>query len=85
MENIFAIITLSSFCVYLYITFCKKPKIKTVKAPTAKQIRRKKKRGRKIKKIKRIFKLPYRGKTEIIEYDPYREYVESIWDELNKK
>ena len=85
MENIFEIITLLSFCIFLYIKFCKKPKIKTVKVPTTKEIRRKKKRSRKIKKIKRIFKLPYRGKTEMVEYDPYREYIENVWDELNKK
>ena len=85
MENIFVIAIFVLFCALLYIRFCRTPKIKTVKAPTTKAIKRKKKRNRNIKKLKRIFKLPYRGKTEIIKYDPSRKYIESIWDELNKK
>lgn len=85
MKEIFNPIILLLFCIYIYLTFCKKPKIKTVKAPTTKEIKRKKKHDRKIKKIKRIFKLPYKGKTEIIEFDKKRPYVNSAWDEIEKK
>lgn len=85
MENIFAIAIFVLFCAFLYIRFCKTPKIKTVKAPTTKAIKRKKKHDRRIKKLKRIFKLPYRGKTEIVKYDPYKEYIESVWDEIQRK
>lgn len=85
MYNLFYAAILIAFCIFLYIQFCYKQKIKTVKIPKTKQIYKQKKRKRKIKKIKRLFRLPYRGKTKIIQYDKKQAYIESAWNELNKK
>lgn len=86
MENMIYSVILVVFCIWIYLKFCKKPKIKTVKAPTTKSIKRKKKHSRKIKKLKRRFRFPYHGKSQMLNYDEekYRGYIESIWDELKK-
>lgn len=85
IDNIFEITVILIFLVILYRGFCRKPKIKVIKAPTAKQIRRKKKRARRLRKISRRFRVPYVGKTEIIEYDKTNPYIDSIWEEMRKK
>lgn len=84
MEHLFEIIILVFFCVCLYRVFCRKPKVKVVKAPTTKEIRHQRKKDRRKRKIKRKFRLPYRGKTEIVEYSKTRPYIESAWKELEK-
>lgn len=85
IDHIFEITVILIFLAVLYRAFCWKPKVKTVKAPTAKQIRKQKKRARRIRKISRRFKVPYVGKTEIIQYDKTNPYIESIWEEMRKK
>lgn len=85
MENIFDIAIIILFCIFLYKLFYKKPKIKTIKAPTTKEIRKKKRHNRKIKRFKRVFHLPYRGKNELIEFDKKKPYIDSMWDEIEHK
>ena len=84
MEHLFESIILIVFCICLYRVFCRTPKVKLVKAPTTKEIRRQRKKDRRMRKIKRKFKLPYRGRTEIVEYSKTRPYIESVWKELEK-
>lgn len=84
MEHLFESVILVFFCICLYRVFCRTPKVKVVKAPTTKEIRRQRKKDRRIRKIKRKFKLPYRGRTEIVEYSKTRPYIESAWKELEK-
>lgn len=85
IDHIFEIAVVIIFLVVLYRGFCRRPKIKFVKAPTTKQIRRQKKRARRLRRISRRFKVPYIGKTEIIAYDKTNPYIESIWEEMRKK
>ena len=85
IDNIFEITVILIFLIILYRGFCRKPKIKVVKAPTAKQIRREKKRARRIRKLSRRFKLPYVGKTEIIQYDKTSPCIDSMWEEIQRK
>lgn len=85
MDNLFYAAILIAFCIFLYIHFCYKQKIKTVKIPKTKQIRKQKKRARRLRKLKRWFRIPYRGETDIVQYDKKKAYIDSIWDELNKK
>lgn len=85
MEDFIYAVTLVGFCIFLYIKFCYRPKIKTVKAPDKKRIRKQKKRARWIRKVKRRFRIPYRGKTEIVQYDKKRAYLDSVWDEIQGK
>ena len=84
MEHLFESIILIVFCICLYRVFCRTPKVKVVKAPTTKEIRRQRKKDRRMRKIKRKFKLPYRGRTEIVEYSKTRPYIETAWKELEK-
>ena len=84
MEHLFESIILIVFCICLYRVFCRTPKVKVVKAPTTKEIRRQRKKDMRMRKIKRKFKLPYRGRTEIVEYSKTRPYIESAWKELEK-
>lgn len=85
IDNIFEIAIVLIFLVILYRGFCRKPKIKVIKAPTTKQIRRQKKRARRLRRISRRFRLPHIGQAEVIEYDKTSPYIESIWEELRKK
>lgn len=85
MDNLFYAAIMIAFCIFLYIQFCYKPKIKTVKIPKTKQIRKQKKRARRLRNLKRLFRIPYRGKTEIVQYDKKKAYIDSIWDELRGK
>lgn len=85
IDHIFEIAIVIIFLVVLYRGFCWKPKIKIVKAPTTKQIRRQKKRARRLRKISRRFKVPYIGKTEIIEYDKTSPCIDSMWEEVQHK
>lgn len=84
MENIISATLIIPFLLFIYWEFIGRYKIKSVKVPTTKEIRRARKRKRKIKKIKRFFKLPYHGKSEIIEFDKKTPYIDSIWEELKK-
>lgn len=59
LDNIFEIAIVLIFLLILYRGFCWKPKVKIVKAPTTKQIRRQKKRARQRRKFSRWFKVPY--------------------------
>ncbi len=85
LDNIFEIAIVLIFLLILYRGFCRKPKVKIVKAPTTKQIRRQKKRARQRRKFSRWFKVPYVGHTEVINYDKTNPYIESIWEEMRKK
>lgn len=85
LDNIFEITIVIIFLVILYRGFCRKPKIRVIRAPTAKQIRRQKKRARRLRKISRRFKVPYVGKTRIIEYDRTRPCIDSMWDEVERR
>lgn len=85
IDNIFEIAVIIIFLVILYRGFCRKPKLKVVKAPTTKQIRRQKKRDRRRRKLSRWFKVPHIGHAEVIEYDKTNPYIESIWEEMRKK
>ena len=74
-------------CALLYRKFCYKPKVKIVKAPKiprSEVIRWQKKKERRIRKIKRKFKIPYKGSAEIIKYDKKLPYIESAWNEVQK-
>lgn len=85
IDHIFKIAVIIIFLALLYRHFCWKPKIKVVKAPTARQIRRQKKHARRLRKISRKFKVPYVGKTEIIEYDKTSPCIDSMWEEVQHK
>lgn len=85
IDHIFEIAVVIIFLAILYRGFCWKPKIKVVKAPTTKQIRRQKKRARRRRKLSRWFKVPHIGHAEVIEYDKTNPYIESIWEEMRKK
>lgn len=85
VDNIFEIAIVLIFLVILYRGFCRKPKVKVIKAPTTKQIRRQKKRARRRRKLSRWFKVPHIGHAEVIEYDKTNPYIESIWEEIRKK
>lgn len=71
-------------CIFLYKKFCYKPKVKVYKVPKPEEIKQQRKKERRLKKIKRHFKIPYRGKTQIIEYDKTKPYIESAWNEIEK-
>lgn len=88
LYNILEAITLIACIVFLYRQFGQRPKIKTVKdekIPTTQEIRKRRKRERQLRKVKRRFKIPYRGKTEIIKYDKTLPYIESAWNEVEKE
>lgn len=85
IDNIFEITVIIIFLIILYRGSCRRPKIKVVKAPTTKQIRREKKRARRLRKISRRFKVPYVGKTEIIQYNKTKPCIDSMWDEIQRK
>jgi hypothetical protein len=84
MENVVNAVFLILFLIFIYWEFIGRHKVKTIKAPTTKEIRRERKRKRKIKKIKRFFKRSYHGKSEIIKFDKQTPYIDSIWEELKK-
>lgn len=88
LYNVLEAITLIACVVFLYRQFGSKPRIKVVKEekiPTTQEIRRQRKRERQIRKVKRKFKVPYRGKTEIIKYSKTTPYIESAWNEVEKE
>ena len=84
METTIYIIILTMFCIFLYIRFGRKPKIKTVKVPDKKSILKQKRKNRRIKKFKRFFRTQYKGKSEIIPYDKQHGYFDSAWNEIQK-
>ena len=74
-------------CVFLYRKFCYKSKLKVVKTPkipTTEEIRRQHKKERRMRKIKRRFRIPYWGNAKIIKYDKTAPYIESAWNEIQK-
>lgn len=82
------IIILAACCLFLYDRFGRRPKVKVVKPekiPTTQEIRQQRRKERKIRKIKRKFRIPYRGKTEIIQYEKTAPYIESAWNEVEKE
>lgn len=85
--KIIEIIIVAAFLIMLYRRFYDKPQIKAVKVkiPTARQVRRAKKRARRLRKVRRRFRIPYVGKTKIIRYDKKLPYIESIWNEIEPK
>lgn len=76
-KNLLEIITMIGFLIFMVQKF-KKPSIKEVKPKYVKP--RKKKRL----KYFRRFRIPFRGKAKIYEYDKKHAYIESIWEEVNK-
>lgn len=84
MENLISIVLLALCCLFLYIRFCRKTKVKIIRAPRPEDVKRQRKKERQLRKIKRRFRIPYRGKTKIEEFDPKKPYIESIWEELKK-
>lgn len=85
MDHIFEITAVIIFLLILYRGFCRKPKIRVVKAPTTKQIRRQKKRARRLRKISRRFKVPHTGQAEVIEYSKTSPCIDSMWNEVQRK
>ena len=83
--DIFEAALLIAFLIVIYLKFCRRPKVKVIKTPTVKEIRRQKKRGRRFRRLKRFFKLPYRGSTQVLEFDPKKPYIESAWNEIEGK
>lgn len=84
MYNIAKAVLIILCIIFLYQKFCCKPKIKIIKIPTSKEIKLQRKRKRRMRRIKRRFKIPYIGKTQIIKYDKTKPYIESAWDEVQK-
>lgn len=69
-------------CIFLYIKFCRKPKVKIIRAPRPEEIKRQRKKERQLRKIKRWFRIPYHGKTQITEFDKTKPYIDSAWNEI---
>ena len=67
-------------CCFIYFLYTKtrRPKLKAVE----KEVQKPKKK-RHYKYLKR-FKIPYVGKTEIIQFDQKHGYIESVWNEIQK-
>lgn len=88
LYNILEAVSLIACVVFLYRQFGHRPRIKAVKQekiPTTQEIRKRRKRERQFRKVRRWFKIPYRGKTEIIEYSKTTPYIESAWNEVEKE
>ena len=75
-NEILEIVTIIGFWIYLYKK-SRKPKLEIVE--TEKPVKKKKK-----PKYLRRFKLPYRGKTNIYNFDKKTGYIESAWNEVEK-
>lgn len=71
-------------CVFLYKKFCYKPKMKVVRIPKPEDIKQQRKKERKIRKIKRRFRIPYQGNAQVTEFDKTKPYIESAWNEVQK-
>lgn len=91
MEELYELLeitALAASCIFLYYQFAWRPRIKTAKSekiPTTKEIRKQRKKERRIRKLKRRFRLPYRGNAEVIEYSKTAPYIESAWNEVEKE
>lgn len=83
-DIIFIAPIITVFMIFLYFKFCRKPKVKVIKAPTHKEVIKQHKKARRIRKIKRIFKIPYKGNAKIYEYDKTTPYIDAVWEELKK-
>lgn len=82
MINLAKIVLIVLLCLYIYKRYIWKPKMKIVKIPTPEDLKRQNKKDRRMRKIKRHFKIPYRGKTQISEFDKTKPYIESAWNEI---
>lgn len=74
-------------CIFIYKKFVWKPKVKIVNEPVIPdpgKIKKQRKRERKLRKIKRHFRLPYHGNAEIVEFDMQKPYIDSAWNEVQK-
>lgn len=88
MTDLLEIITLIACCLFMYTRFGRSPQInvlKEEKIPQPGEIKRQRKKARRIRKIKRRFRIPYRGKAQIITYDKKAPYIESAWNEVEKE
>lgn len=85
LDNIFEIAVVIIFLLILYRGFCWRPKVKVVKAPTTKQIRRQKKRARRLRKFTRRFKARHAGPAELIKYSKTSPCINSMWEEVQHK
>ncbi|MCM1233130.1 MAG: hypothetical protein NC489_23665 [Ruminococcus flavefaciens] len=86
--DICEIIILAACCIFLYERFGRRARVREVKPeriPTKKEIRRQRKRERRRRKLKRWFRVPYRGNAKIIEYSKTAPYIESAWNEVEKE
>ena len=82
------IIALAAVCIFLYYRFGRSPQIKAVKPvkiPTTQEIRKQRKKERRRRKLKRRFRIPYRGNAKIIEYSKTTPYIESAWNEVERE
>ena len=82
------ITVLAAACIFLYYQFAWRSGIKAVKPekiPTTKEIRKQRRKERRLRKLKHRFRLPYRGNAEIIEYSKTTPYIESAWNEVEKE
>ncbi len=84
-DNIFEIAVVIIFLLILYRGFCRRPKVKVVKAPATKQIRRQKKRARRLRKFTRRFKVRHTGQAELIRYSKTSPCINSMWEEVQRK
>lgn len=88
LYELMEITVLAASCIFLYYQFAWRPGIKAVKPekiPTVQEIRKQRKKERRRRKLKRRFRLPYRGTAEIIEYSKTAPYIESAWNEVEKE
>ena len=77
-KDIFEIIAIICFLIALYQKN-RKPRLKVVETKTPKPKKKRKKYFRRIR-----IPYPYRGKTEILQYDQKHQYIESAWNEIQK-
>lgn len=75
-KDIFEIIAIICFLIALYQKN-RKPRLKVVETKMPKPKKKRKKYFRRIH-------IPYRGKTEILQYDQKHQYIESAWNEVQK-
>lgn len=77
IKDCLEIITICCLIYYLY-TKIRRPKLKTVEEKVKKP-----KKKRHYKYLRRI-RIPYVGKTKILQFDLKHGYIESVWNEIQK-
>lgn len=88
LYELMEIAALAASCIFLYYQFAWRPRIKAVKPvkiPTTQEIRKQRKKERHRRKLKRRFRIPYRGNAEIIKYSKTTPYIESAWNEVERE